>query len=90
MEVNIMIYQNIVRYLKSEGKDPVMVAVTCQKVIEKRATQNEIQSIQHLFQKLYQQLRNNNKQGAELTMIALNHNDLLEWYLIQSYYHHVL
>lgn len=89
MEVNIMIYQNIVRYLKSEGKDPVMVAVTCQKVIEKRATQNEIQSMHHLFQKLYQQLRNN-KQSAELIMIALNHNDLLEWYLIQSYYHHFL
>ncbi|MCG9796180.1 hypothetical protein LHK59_13465 [Staphylococcus argenteus] len=36
-----MIYQHIINHLKLHQKDPVMVAVLCQKINEQRATPNE-------------------------------------------------
>lgn len=85
-----MMYNTIVQCIKNENKDPLKVAITCQKVVEKRATQTEIKSMKHLFQTIYHHLRFNQKQGADLTMIALNSDELLEWYLLQSYYHLVI
>ncbi len=90
MEVSIMIYHHIINHIKLRQKDPVMVAVLCQKINEKRATPNEKKTIQHLFQTIYHQLRDVDKQHVELTLVARNSDELLEWFLIQSYYHHVL
>ena len=67
-----MIYHHIINHIKLRQKDPVMVAVLCQKINEKRATPNEKKTIQHLFQTIYNQLRDVDKQHAELTLVARN------------------
>jgi hypothetical protein len=90
IEVKQMVYQHINQYLFKHQKDPVKVAIICQKIFEHRATQNEITTIQQLFQNIYRYLRDDLKLGLELTVVALNPYDLRDYFLIQSYYYHVI
>ena len=90
IEVKQMVYQNINQYLFKHQKDPVKVAIICQKIFEHRATQNEITTMQQLFQNIYRYLRDDLKLGLELTVVALNPHDLRDYFLIQSYYYNVI
>lgn len=83
-------YQHITNKIRDFNKDPLQVALMCQKINKKRASQQEINATNLLFQTLYQHIRCTSKQQNELTMIALNHYELQDWYLIQSYYHYIL
>lgn len=90
IEVKQMVYQHMNQYLFKHQKDPVKVAIICQKIFEYRATQNEITTMQRLFQNIYRYLRDDLKLGLELTAVALNPHDLRDYFLIQSYYYHVI
>lgn len=50
------------------------------KIFEHRATQNEITTMQQLFQNIYRYLRDDLKLGLELTVVALNSHDLRDYF----------